>query len=344
MKKTAVFLLFISMAVCARAQIGGYGIMKFVNLPPSSRVSALGGNLISVRDGDASLAIDNASLLNHEMNNKLALSWMDYVAGINFGSAVYTHDIAKGTGMLGIQYINYGDFTRTDVNGQELGTFTAGEYNIFAGYGFTVKRFSFGGEAKVLYSSLEAYSSLAVAGDLSATYLDTAHNLTVAMVMKNAGYQITTYAGTHEPLPFEIQLGMSIKPKHMPLRLSIIMHDLQRWDFRYINTAVPPQIDIATGNEIIKTMPVSEEIARHFIVGGELLITKNFNIRVGYNHERRKEMTVDAYRGLVGFSYGFGFRVSKFNISYGHAAYSIAGASNTFTIQTNLSEVWHKKK
>jgi hypothetical protein len=338
---TAIMLAAFSPAM---AQIGGYGIMKFVNLPPSSRISALGGNLIAVQDDDATLAIENPSLLNSQMHNKLAFSWMDYVAGINFGSVVYTRNIFNGTGMAGIQYINYGDFTHTDEYGNVYGEFTAGDYNIFTGYGFAYKDFSFGATAKYLYSTYETYNSQAGAVDIAATYFDTSKNLCLALVLKNIGYQFKTYAGTRESLPFEIQLGLSIKPKHMPLRISIAAHDLQRWNFRYINTAVPPQIDISTGEEIIKKMPVSEEIARHFIFGGELLLSKNFNIRFGYNHQRRKEMSVAVQRGFVGFSYGVGLRISKFNISYGRAAYSIAGASNTFTIQTNLSELMHRKK
>ena len=38
-----------------------------------------------------------------------------------------------------------------------------------------------------------------------------------------------------------------------------------------------------------------------------------------------------------GFSWGFGIRISKFHLNYGRASYHLAGASNHFSITTDLS-------
>ncbi|MGZ5283633.1 MAG: type IX secretion system protein PorQ, partial [Bacteroidia bacterium] len=103
------------------------------------------------------------------------------------------------------------------------------------------------------------------------------------------------------------------------------------------------QIDLATGEIKVDEPSFADKLGRHINFGAEILISKNFHLRAGYNHQRRKEMSIPDRRGFVGYSYGFGFRVSKFNISYGRAAYHIGGASNTFTMTSNLSQ-WMKVK
>jgi hypothetical protein len=325
-------------------QIGGNDIMKFIDLPPSSRTASLGGNLISVKDDDLTLAIQNPSLLNESMDDHFAISYIDYLAGINFGSLAYAHSFdSLNTGMVGMQYINYGTFTQADVNGNITGTFSAGEYNFFAGYSRQWHDFSYGGQLKLLYSNLDIYNSFGACVDLSGTYFDKDKGFTAAVVFKNIGYQITPYADVREPMPFEIQAGVSEKLKHMPIRFSVILTHLETPNMTYINTNAPQTIDLATGQPIVQKITVGDEVFRHFIFGAEIIISKNFNIRLGYNVERRQELSIPTDMGLVGYSIGMGIRVNRFHISYGLAGYSLAGASNTFTITTNFSDFKQKK-
>jgi|SRR6185437_10516837 len=320
------------------AQIGGTGIMKFVDLPPSSRTASLGGNLISVKDDDVTLAIQNPSLLNESMDNHFAISYIDYLAGSNIGSIVYAHSFDSiNTGMIGMQYINYGTFIGADPNGDLTGNFTAGEYNLFAGYSRQWRKyFSYGGQLKLLYSDLYIANSIAAEIDLSGTYKK--KGFTAAVVFKNIGYQIKPYEDVREPMPFEIQAGVSEKPEHMPVRFSMILTHLETPDMTYINTNAPVTTDLATGQPIVKKITFGDKVFRHFVFGAEILISKNFNIRVGYNVERRQELSIATDMGLVGYSIGAGIRVNRFHISYGLAGYSLAGASNTFTITTNFSD------
>ena len=62
-------------------------------------------------------------------------------------------------------------------------------------------------------------------------------------------------------------------------------------------------------------------------------------LRFGYNYKRRQEMKIDTKTAMAGFSWGFGLKISKFHISYGRATYHLAGASNHFSISTNLNEL-----
>lgn len=129
----------------------------------------------------------------------------------------------------------------------------------------------------------------------------------------------------------------------MPIRFSVILQHLETPNMTYINTNAPQTIDLATGQPIVQNITLGDEVFRHFIFGAEILISKNFNIRVGYNVERRQELSIPNDMGLVGYSIGMGIRVNRFHISYGLAGYSLAGSSNTFTITTNFSDFKQKK-
>lgn len=78
---------------------------------------------------------------------------------------------------------------------------------------------------------------------------------------------------------------------------------------------------------------------RHVVVGGEFIPGNgNFSVRLGYNYRRRTEMQIASRKALVGFSWGFGLKISKLKLSYARATYSLAGATNHFTITTNLKD------
>ena len=342
-KKLVLITIVLLKTLAAWSQIGGTGVYQFLNLPVSSRTSALGGVLNCVKDDDITLGIQNPGLLNPSMDNHFEISYIDYIAQINFGTVAYAkHFDSIGTFIAGMQYINYGTIIMADAAGNMLGSFTPGEYNYFVGLGRQWRRFSYGGELKFIYSILANYTSTGLALDLGGFYASKNGNFTTALVLRNMGAEIKPYYQTREPLPFEIQGGISDKLAHLPLRVSVILQHLEVFDMSYTNTNAPVQTDLTTGQAIVQTVPLSQKIAEHFIFAGELIPGKNFFIRFAYNYQRRVELSLPDDAGFVGFSYGAGVRINKFNISYGRAAYHIAAASNTFTITTNFSEFMKK--
>jgi len=78
----------------------------------------------------------------------------------------------------------------------------------------------------------------------------------------------------------------------------------------------------------------------HIVFGGEFNITDNFVVRLGYNYRRRQEMKVEARTSTVGFSWGFGFRISKFQFNYARSTYHLIGSPNYITITTNIDELF----
>lgn len=347
-KRTLSLSVFFLLAFSGYAQIGGQGIYKFLNLHPSARVASLGGNLICVVDNDLNLALQNPALLNSTMHKQATFNTVNYFSDINIGYLAYAHhfDSLNTTFSTGLQYISYGDFQGATAQGIPTGTFTAADYNFHVSAARKWrKHFQYGASVKFIYSTYEQYNSLGVAADAGGTYYNEEKLLTASVVAKNMGYQLTTYNGERENLPFEIQAGISKKLKHMPMRFSLIAHNLQKFDLTYKNPNKPgQQIDLETGLPVEEKITFGDKVMRHMILGGELLLTKNFNIRFGYNHLRRKELTIEDKRGLVGFAWGFGLRVNRFHISYGSASFYVGQNTNHFSVTTNLNSFKKKNK
>jgi len=343
-KRFLVFCLISTQAISLVAQVTGNTTYNFLRLSSSARVAALGGNQIAVKDNDPFLAAENPALLNEEMNDKLSLTYLDYLSDINYGFASYTkHYDSVGTFNIGVNYINYGDFTETDAGGNEIGSFRAGEYAYFLGYAYQLDtNFSVGVNLKGIYSSLYDYQSFGIGADMGLTYFSEKRRFTMALVAKNLGRQLTTYteADQREELPFEMQLGISKRFKRVPLRIGVIWQHLQVWDLNYENPNEAVEENTLLGDEPEEgnENPFFENLKRHLIFNAEFLISENFNFRLGYNYFHRRELRVEEELGTVGLSWGLGFRISKFHLSYARSAFHQAGATNTFSVSTRLSD------
>ncbi|MFT5668191.1 MAG: hypothetical protein ACI9DK_002391 [Vicingaceae bacterium] len=340
-RKIGLFIGALS-SLLAFSQSGGDNTYEFLNTTSSARVAALGGQQIAVKDNDPFLAFDNPSLLNKEMDNKLALTYLNYISDIGSGFASYTRYFKDvGTFSGAVKFIDYGEFTETDNAGNEIGDFSAGEYAFVIGYAKQLDtNFSFGANVKAIYSDFYDYNSLGAAVDLSVTYVSLDRSFTMAMVVKNVGQQITKYAdGENENLPFEIQYGLTKRFKNVPIRLGLMLHNLQQWDLSYENPNQVQQSSIlGTPQEEEKDNEFLDNLGRHIVINTEFLVSKNFNIRFGYNYQQRAELKIDEKIGTVGFSWGLGFRVNKIHLSYGRSAFHQAAATNTFSISTRLSD------
>lgn len=331
-------------SVSAEAQIGGSTTYKFLDLPNSPRVAALGGNFIAVADNDLAVGLNNPSMISPAMHNGISLNFVDYFADINYGFASYSRTYEKlGSFAASIQYLNYGKFTYTDETGvldENAGEFTGNEMAFVLGWGRQLDSlFSIGANLKAISSSLETYNSFGLAVDVSGSY-HARSGFTASLIARNIGRQLSTYTpGNVEPLPFEIQLGLSKKLRHLPFRYSILLTNLQKWDLTYDDPA-ENTVDPFTGE--VKTKSNAGKFAdkafRHVVIGGEFIPSRNFSVRLGYNYQRRQEMKIDSKAATVGFSWGFGFRVSKFNFSYARSAYHLAGSPNLISIAFNLSD------
>ena len=147
-------------------------------------------------------------------------------------------------------------------------------------------------------------------------------------------------------MPFEIQLGVSQKLEHAPFRFSAVVHNLQQFDLTYETGKTTLDYDPLTGEPVKenKIEKFGDQVMRHLIFGVEFIPFESFMIRAGYNYQRRQELKLDTRAAMVGFSWGFGVKIYKFHLSYGRASYHLAGASNHFSLSTNLSSFYSRKQ
>jgi hypothetical protein len=352
-KRVFTLLLIITSSVIAFAQ-AGYGVYQFLDLPVSSRLAALGGTNISLRDNDLNFAFGNPALLTAETNNVVGLSMANYLADIKFGSAVYGRTIGnKNYFGLGIQYIDYGTFKETTELNEFTGqTFTAKDMALNIMYARPItNRISVGGTLKPIYSVYERYTSYGLAMDAGVSYNDSANLFSAGLVFRNIGTQFKGYYTDEddtqhfEPLPLNIQLGISTKLKHAPLRFSFTLQNLQKWDLSYESTNQPvTSINSTATTSTSNTTSTANNISfidmafRHTILAVEFVPSKNFYLSMGYNHRRHQEMSVSGFKSMAGFSFGGGIKLYKFHVGFGTTQFLAGNSSYEFSISSALNE------
>jgi hypothetical protein len=338
-KKVLNLLIFIVTVSPSFSQTGGDNVYEFLNLTHSGLISSLGGTNVSLQGNNLNLAYHNPALLNSGMNNSLALNYVNYFAGINYGLAMYSRSF-PGTGNFaaGLTYINYGSFTETDASGTITGSFTAAEYALSLIYSRKIDSlFSIGVNFKPVLSQLEKYTSIGFAFDLGGSWHNSSNHFSAGFVIKNAGYQVTTYAGEpREKLPFEIQAGISQTLAHAPFRFSLTLRHLEKFDLTY-----QYQEPVSTSDTKVSS-GFLENSMRHVILGVELIPSKNFYFSAGYDYQRRKELEIESKVSTVGLSWGFGINTSFMNVEFGRATYHLAGSSNTVSLIVRLDRFYKK--
>jgi hypothetical protein len=333
-----IYIILLFSSLHTFAQSAGENIYEFLNLGSSARVAALGGDQIALGNVDADYAFYNPAALHPNLDQTINLNYVSYLANINYGYASYTKSYKNiGTFSLGMHYVNYGKFTEADELGDITGNFKASDYALFISYGKQINNnLSVGITLKPIYSALEKYNSFGVATDLAVIYDSSDKLFRASLVARNFGYQVKPYYGSHrEDLPNEILIGLSTKLQHAPFRFALTYRHLEKFDQSYTSKLNQP--DNTFSNQSSEDGFVDKTL-KHLILGTEFLPTKNFTVRLGYNFQRRDELSVEEKKSTVGFTWGFGFKVSRFRINFASAKYHLAGSSNHFSVSTRLSD------
>ena len=351
MRKIITYIL-IATSFCASAQIGGTKTFSFLDLPVPSRSNALGGATMAIWDKDVNLGYSNPALLNPSCSKQLAFNYVNFVSDLNYGNFLYAHQLKKyGTFAAGLQYFNYGKFDGRDEYDVETGNFKAADYSLNLSFAKTIDKdstLSIGIALKTIYSYYDVYSSFGNAVDVGLTY----HNkkqLTISLLAKNYGRQWKSFSenGPKEVLPSNVQLGLSKKIPKAPFRIIVLYDQLLKWDLTYTNPQDASEtIDPFTNQPIVKTKKQIrndkiktgiDKFGRHLIIGTEVLVSKNFTLRIAYNYRKGKELALSDVKKLNGLSLGFGFKVYKFHLDYAYSKYALTGNSHTVGITTNFN-------
>ncbi len=343
MTKNALLLFaFIVLNTLLLAQVNSSNTYKFLNLPTSARSAAMGGSFISSNASDLNLVADNPSVLDSTMDNLASLTYINYISNLSMGYVAYSrHFDNVGTFSAGMQFLGYGEFVRADESGNQMGTFTAGDYALDISYGIPIDSlFSVGGSMKLIYSSYDYLNSFGLAFDLGAQYISKNKLFTAGAVINNMGWELKPYFnGQGQKPPFKMQIAGSLKLSKAPLRFTILANNLQTWDLTG-SQSVDGLPTIGPDGNSIATAPGStftaNNIFRHFVFGAEIIPSENFFIQIAYNYLRQTELAIADRNSLNGFSMGFGFRMKRLKFSYALASYSSKGTSHHITLSTDL--------
>lgn len=341
MIRFSIALLFLFVHAFAFAQPNNEQGFLTLQLGKSAREAALSGKAFAVNDQDPNIAFFNPALISADAGNAIALNYVNYFSDINFGYAGYQFTTKKLplAFMAGIQYFSYGSFDRRNEIGQQTGTFSANDFVLKAGASYCIREnWHAGVYAKYFYSAMDSYKSIALASDWSLAYVNDEKGFTASLLLNNVGLVLKQDAETEQKLPFDMQIGMSKKLKNAPFRFHFAYDQMTNWDLSYSQND-DENIDPFTGNVIAaEKSGFGDLFFRHVYAGLELVITKNFHVRMGYNYRRRQELKIEEKPGAVGISWGTEFKINRFKFAYARSTYHQAGPSNQFSISTSLEK------
>ena len=345
MIKKLFFFIVLFVALKATSQTGGEHVFPFLDIAYNARTGALGRSFITALDKDVNMGVNNPALFNSEMHHTISFNQALLAGGINHGMIAYARNIKDiGTGALHLRYVSYGQMDRMDVQGNKIGTFSAGDFVLGAGLGHEISPvLRIGANANLIWSQLESFSSLGVSVDFSGVYHDEKNRTTVAAVVRNVGAQLTTYTDTDRtPLNANPMLAVAHKLAHAPFRFSVVAHSLNRWDLTYTDPNATPTIDPLTNEEIpVPVAGFGEKLGRHFIYQVEVLAGETLRIRGAFDYQRRREFVVQNRPAMAGFSFGLGMNFQRFSVDYGLVVFSSAGFNNLISLTTNFDK-WKK--
>jgi len=342
--KNGILIFILTITNVGFSQVGGERIFNFLNVSTSARQSALGGETLTLLD-DINQPLWNPSLINVEIDNQASLSYVDFLADVNYGSLSVAHLFNRrvGTFHAGVTFVNYGEFIAANEDGTETGTFKARDLAFQIGYAYTLpwEGFFVGANMKFISSRIENFTSSGIAADIAITYHNEFKPYLFTAVIRNIGYQIDAFDEVKEKLPLEIAVGASYKLENVPLQWHVTINNLQRWDISEEN---PSDSQTSIGGETTnEKITFVGNAFRHLVVGAEFFPDKGFNLRLGYNFRRGRELRLTESRTFAGITAGFGLKMGRFNFSYAFSKFHPATNTNTFSLNIDLAKTGFKK-
>lgn len=325
MGKLAFVLAVMQLWVCqAYAQtITAY---SFLQLPSHARLLALGSNNVSEAGTDVQYAFVNPALISDSLAGTASVGYMFYIADIGQATAAYAHTFPRaGTLHFGLRHVNYGSLEGYDDTGMPIGTFRSSDTELLMGKTFHSGNFHLAVNAKAVFSNLAGYRSTALLTDVGGVFVHPNNRLSAGLVFRNLGITITDFTpSANSTLPFDVQLGTTFKPEHMPARFTLTLTRLTR-PGRIFNDPLLPSQPSAL-----------KKAFTHLTLGTEVFLNKHVSLLAGFNALRQYELG-------RGFSGGLSVGVKNFAFVVSHTTYSLQTGTWAFTLSSNMQTLWKVK-
>jgi hypothetical protein len=288
----------------------------------------LGGNAVSVIQGDLSNWLHNPALLDSSTNDLVAASVNPYF--VDLSRYVVTGDIpvpALDRLAIGVVYNDYGTFDRTDDVGNMIGSFKPRSYTLQTGYSQLVGPFTFGLSLKYSNLLLETTKANLLLSDIGLVYRSASSQLVMGMVFQNVGIVLNDSPGLEqEQVPFDVVIGISLKPQYMPFRFTMTAYDLDR-----------------LGNEVVaaglKRDNTFAPFLRYVNVGTTLLLGELLEFSLGFNYRLNETLRLDQGAFGAGWSFGTRLKLEKLQVMLARNSYQAAGGTTFLTLQMNYRTI-----
>ena len=302
-----VLLLITSVFVRAGEEETRSGF-EFLRTDIGARPASMGGAFVAVVGDLHGLKYNPASLASTR-DLESTFTFLDHLLDIKSGFIGFSKSI-KSTGRLGIgiSYNHYGELKRTDILGDDLGTFSPYDAVFSVTYANSlIEGMSAGISLKYIYSKIDQYTAGALAADVGFIYCISRQDLNVGFSALNLGRSVQAFIEEHEKLPTSYRLGVSKKLAHLPLILNF---------------------------DVIKYQYDKSSLfwGLYWALGGEFTVSDNLHLRWGYNSRGAEEKVSSDTGRFAGVSLGLGIQWERYRLDYGYSSYGALGAMNNFTI------------
>lgn len=329
--------LWIYVLVCcssmAQAQNAVTKSFEFLQVPSAARMSGLGGINVSLADRDINFMQFNPATAGDTLAGQASVNYQFYIAGIHHSSVAYAHNFS-GVGLItfGVQHLSYGTITSYDATGTEIGEFKAGETAITISKAHQIGHFRLGATFKLAFSNLAGYRATATLFDVGGLFVHPSKQFTLGLSVRNAGFMLSDYSSTsNTQLPFDVQVGTTFKPEHMPVRFSITAFRLMEPQAIYDSSSGLPEPS------------TFDQVIRHLNLAAEIIVHRNVNLLVGYNGETHQELKLANGGGGAGLALGFSVRVRSFEFTFSRSAYVTGNAGYTFSLSQDINKLLRRR-
>ncbi len=299
---------------------------SFLRLPAHARLLGLGGDNISETGRDVNYMFSNPALTGDSLAGVASAGYLFYLSNIGQASAAYVHAFPRaGTLLFGFRHVNYGELEGFDDMGTPLGTFRSSDTELLIGKSMEAGVFRFGINIKGIFSNLAGFRSSALLTDIGGAFVHPNKRFSAGLAFRNLGLVVQDFSPTaSSTVPFDVQLGTTFKPEHMPVRFSITLSRLTR------PGKVFDDPSLADEKSAVK------KALTHITTGAEILLHKNITLLTGFNGLRNYELR-------RGFSAGISVMVKDINLVISNTTYARGAGSWAFSIITNTKSLWTVK-
>jgi len=309
-----IILILLVSATVSNAQQQGENVFRFLELSSDARSAGLGGGHAAMINPQSSQFLNNPALLQTSETEQIHLSYLNHLGDIRFGSANYATSVSGiGNFSASIRFLNYGDMTRYDEFGNDMGSATANDLALTVGMSANLtESLSYGVSVTGIHSSIVGFQSTAAALSGGLLYRFQERETAVGLFVNNAGRQLSTFNGINEPLPLNVAVGAVHRLEYIPVRFHLTLQKLNSWNLENPNDDEPP--------------PFLENLSRHLLGGAEFLFGDRVTARIGYDYWLHGQTQTGKRLDGAGLSLGVALHLNRLTVDFSRTSFSDMGS------------------